>query len=148
MQRNLGKTSADDMEIVSLQPESSVHSFPSCSLNLLFQAAGTWGLMRKEQNILSGDVDSLLSLTLIPRCRWFRLCHPGGPGCKTNKDFRAPGYDFKRNYQCEIQLTIQESRRRQCDICLTFVQIMPRAKARAIPASLGFKAGPAKLQDP
>uniref|UniRef100_A0A7S4U7T2 C2 domain-containing protein n=1 Tax=Guillardia theta TaxID=55529 RepID=A0A7S4U7T2_GUITH len=102
MQRNLGKTSADDMEIVSLQPESSRH--------------------------MGVDEEG----TKYP-FRWFRLCHPGGPGCKTNKDFRAPGYDFKRNYQCEIQLTIQ---------------IMPRAKARAIPASLGFKAGPAKLQDP
>ena len=65
--------------------------------------------------------------------KWLKQCHPGGPGCKTNKDFRQPGYDFVKNYQAEIQLT---------------AQVMPRAKARAMPASLGFKAGPAKLFDP
>ena len=37
--------------------------------------------------------------------KWLKLCHPGGPGCKTNKDFRQPGYDFVKNFQAEIQVT-------------------------------------------
>ncbi len=43
----------------------------------------------------------------INRGRWFRLCHPGGPGCRNNKDFYRTGYDFEKNAQCHIQMTIQ-----------------------------------------
>jgi len=102
MQRNLGKPSPDDMEIVSLEPAKPA------------------------------DVQADEEGTKYP-FRWYSLCHPGGPGCKTNKDFKQPGYDFVKNRQAEIQIT---------------VQVMPRAKARAMPASLGFKPGPAKLFDP
>lgn len=35
------------------------------------------------------------------------MCHPGGPGCKTNKNFKQPGYDFDKNCQAEIQITVQ-----------------------------------------
>ena len=102
MQRNLGKPSPDDMEIVTLPPDKD------------------------------GDVEADEEGTKYP-FKWFKLNHPGGPGCKTNKNFKQPGYDFEKNCQAEIQITIQ---------------VMPRAKARAMPASNGFKAGPAKLKDP
>jgi len=102
MQRNLGKASPDDMEIVTLSPDKD------------------------------GDVEADEEGTKYP-FKWFTLCHPGGPGCKTNKDFKQPGYDFVKNGQAEIQVTIQ---------------VLPRAKARAMPASNGFKAGPAKLKTP
>ena len=73
------------------------------------------------------------SLFVLVWCVATQLCHPGGPGCKTNKNFKQPGYDFEKNTQAEIQVTIQ---------------VMPRAKARAMPASNGFKPGPAKLKTP
>ena len=41
----------------------------------------------------------------------YRLCHPGGPGCKTNKNFKKTGYDFDKNSQAQIQLTVQVRRR-------------------------------------
>ncbi len=44
--------------------------------------------------------------TLYPY-KWFRLLHPGGPGCKNDKDFAPPGYDFIKNCQCKIQFSIQ-----------------------------------------
>mmetsp|Transcript_72184 Transcript_72184/g.193000 ORF Transcript_72184/g.193000 Transcript_72184/m.193000 type:complete len:295 (+) Transcript_72184:60-944(+) len=100
-QRNLGKPSPDDMEIVD---------------------------MKGQNDAKEADEEGLKYPT-----KWFKLCHPGGPGCRNNKDFRRPGYDFERNNQCQIQLT---------------VQVMPRAKAKAVPASLGFRAGPAKLKNP
>jgi hypothetical protein len=71
--------SADDMEIVDLEPEKA------------------------------GDKLADEEGTKYP-FRWFKLCHPGGPGCKVHKDFRQPGYDFEKNYQAEIQMTIQVRR--------------------------------------
>jgi len=102
MQRNLGKPSPDDMEIVSVKAN-------------------------KDSDVEVDDEGGKYPF------RWFKLCHPGGPGCKTNKNFKKVGYDFEKNAQAMIQLT---------------VQVMPRALARATPASPGFKAGPAKLRDP
>jgi hypothetical protein len=43
-----------------------------------------------------------------------QLCHPGGPGCKANKDFKQPGYDFVKNQQAEIQITLQVSFCQRC----------------------------------
>src|SRR6056300_1664360 len=71
----LSTQSADDMEIVDLEPEKA------------------------------GDKLADEEGTKYP-FRWFKLCHPGGPGCKVHKDFRQPGYDFEKNYQAEIQMTI------------------------------------------
>lgn len=84
MQRNLGKGSPDDMEIVTLPPEKD------------------------------GDIEADEEGTKY-KFKWFKLCHPGGPGCKTNRNFKQPGYDFVKNTQAEIQVTIQVKKWRQCD---------------------------------
>jgi len=76
MQRNLGKPSPDDMEIVPLRGDKD------------------------------GDVESDEEGVKYP-FKWFQLCHPGGPGCKTNKNFKKVGYDFAKNAQASIQLTVQ-----------------------------------------
>jgi hypothetical protein len=85
MQRNLGKGSPDDMEIVTLTPDKD------------------------------GDIEADEEGTKY-QYKWFKLCHPGGPGCKTNRNFKQPGYDFVKNAQAEIQVTIQVNKWRQCDL--------------------------------
>ena len=83
-------------------------------------------VLERKTSVLMSRVTSML-MRLVRQC----ICsRPHAPCTLTHVQV---GYDFEKNAQAQIQLTIQ---------------VMPRALGRAMPASQGFAAGPAKLRDP